>query len=58
MRPTRGTIIDPLREPSREGRGVNGATALGEGHPMPPAVEEAIKGLLMACVEWLIVQVE
>jgi hypothetical protein len=42
-----GGIIDPLLDPSREGRGIDEATPLGEGQAPYRAVEEAIKGALI-----------
>jgi hypothetical protein len=43
-------------EPPREGRGVDGAAARGEGHPIPAAVEDAIEGKLVLGIEWLTTQ--
>jgi hypothetical protein len=48
MRRSHGIIIDPILDPPREGRGVDGAAFRGPGIPIP-AVEEAIKG---AFVVW------
>lgn len=54
MRTTVGAIVDPLREPARERRGLDGAAARGQAHCGKSAVEEAIKAELLG-VEGLIV---
>jgi hypothetical protein len=58
MMRTTGGVASPLPEPPREGRGVDGAAALGGRVARYPAVEDAIKGALVVGVEVVMVGVE
>jgi hypothetical protein len=58
MRTAHGAIVVPPGEPLREGRGLDGAAARGQGHRGKSASEDAVKGELVLGVEVVMVGVE